>query len=976
MKWGLKLRMPESLAARVFWLYGLSVLIAALSSVSLLTRQEFVRHIDDSEQSVRKIADLSLPLLRDSAVIGDYDTIRRTLEDMVPNSPLAEALYLDSTGGTLAASGALQVKDAPSWLITMVAKRLPPVRQDIAVGGRLYGSLQLSFNARHIAAELWTLILRSAALSLAGLGLGFGLMRYLLRRWLGNLDRLQSYEAKVLAGDTTAKALLADDDAPLEIRRAIEVINRTSGSLREQFGLRINTLMNTLLQHKQAVDAAAIVSELDAEGRLIDVNDAFAQAFGKPRVQLLGRPLADFGHAQHDAWSPGGPIWQGEVAVRDGQERLRWHRRSVVPIFDAHQNIEKYICIDIDITEQKASEQGLRDQFHLQKLITDFGSEALAGDDLQALMQRVVEVARQGLQASHAALVSRPGADAVPRLVAGAGWAPQWMDSVRASGDSVIPQDMLDAHGIKSLLVQPQSPERSSGYGLALGFQEERDLADAERYFLSSLTYALAAATDRHRSREHLTYLAQFDSLTGLPNRGLLLDRLETALAAARRQGTRLGLLYLDLDRFKQVNDTLGHEAGDQLLIQAGMRMVACLRASDTVARLSGDEFALLLPGLDHLEDAERVARKVLDQLLKPFVLNGKQAFISASLGAAIFPDDAVSAESLIQCADQAMYCSKSAGRNEFHFFRQEMGEAAQAKTEFENLLRLAVADDQFFLVYQPKLDLTDGSICGFEALLRWRHPVRGVISPAEFISVLEESGLISEVGHWVMRSVAKQIVSWQRAGLDVPRISLNLSPRQFLSTDLETHVNAALADTGVNPSLIEFELTESILMQDPARAAALLDRFRSYGLGLSIDDFGTGYSSLAYLTRFPVDVLKVDQTFVQGLVGRPDDAAITWAIIQLAHSLKLKVVAEGVETAEQVDVLCQHGCDVMQGYYFSPPVPAEAAADMLRDQRHLHWHPAQNTPKGGFWRKEALPKARLMAIAEPDGLKPDSDQF
>ncbi len=966
MKWRFKLSMPESLAARVFWLYGLSVLIAALSSVSLLTRQEFVRHIEDSEQSVKKIADLSLPRLRDSAVIGDYDTIRRTLEDMVPNSPLAEALYLDSTGGAITAAAAVQATQAPGWLITMVARRLPSVRQDIAVGGRLYGSLHLSFDAKSIAAELWALILRSAALSIAGLGLGFGLMRYLLRRWLGNLDRLQSYEAKVLAGDTTAKALLADDDAPLEIRRAIEVINRTSGSLREQFGLRINTLMNTLLQHKQAVDAAAIVSELDPVGRLIDVNDAFANAFGKLRAQLLGRPLADFGQSQDEAWTPGDHIWQGEVAVQDGQERMRWHRRSVVPIFDASQAIEKYICIDIDITEQKASEQGLRDQFHLQKLITDFGSEALSGDDLATLMQRVVEVARQGLQGSHAALVSRPVADAAPRLVAGAGWAPHWLGSVMSGDDDVLPQAMLDEHDIRTLLVQPQIPGRRGGYCLAVGFQEERELADAERYFLSSLTYALAAATDRNRSREHLTYLAQFDSLTGLPNRSLLLDRLETALASARRQGTRLGLLYLDLDRFKQVNDTLGHEAGDQLLVQAGVRMAACLRASDTVARLSGDEFALLLPGLDHLEDAERVARKVLDQLLKPFILNGKQAFISASLGAAIFPDDALSAERLIQCADQAMYCSKAAGRNEFHFFRQEMGEAAQAKTEFENLLRQAVASDQFFLLYQPKLDLTDGTICGFEALLRWRHPVRGVIGPADFISVLEESGLITEVGRWVMRSVAKQIVRWQRQGLDVPRVSLNLSPRQFLSADLESDVHATLAETGVKPSLIEFELTESILMQDPARAAALLDRFRGYGLGLSIDDFGTGYSSLAYLTRFPVDVLKVDQAFVQGLVGRPEDAAITWAIIQLAHSLQLKVVAEGVETAEQVDVLCQHGCDVMQGYYFSPPVPAEVAADMLRDQRHLHWHAAQNTPKGGFWRKEAGPGARLVAIAEP----------
>lgn len=652
--------------------------------------------------------------------------------------------------------------------------------------------------------------------------------------------------------------------------------------------------------------------------------------------------------------------------MRSAQGRLRWHRRSVVPTFDADQQIEKYICIDIDITDQKASEHGLRDQIRLQKLITDFGSEALSDEDLGKLMQRAVEVARQGLNASHAALISQTSAETVPRLVAGSGWSERWVGSAMNASENLLPQSMLDEHSIKALAIQPQTPGRGSGFCIAVGFQEERDLAVAERYFLSSLTYALAAATDRSRSREHLTYLAQFDSLTGLPNRSLLLDRLQTALAGARRQGSRLGLIYLDLDRFKQVNDTLGHEAGDQLLIQAGIRMAACLRASDTVARLSGDEFALLLPGLDNLEDAERVARKVLAQLLKPFILNGKQAYISASLGAAIYPDDASSAESLIQCADQAMYCSKDAGRNEFHFFRREMGEAAVAKIEFENLLRQAVANDQFFLLYQPKVDLATGTICGLEALLRWRHPVRGIISPADFIAVLEETGLITDVGRWVLRSVAEQIVQWQKSGLVVPPVSVNLSPRQFSSADLDTHVRATLAETGVDPALIEFELTESILMQDPARAASLLVRFRGYGLALSIDDFGTGYSSLAYLTRFPVDVLKVDKAFVHGLIGRPEDAAITWAIIQLAHSLHLKVVAEGVETAEQVDMLVQHGCDVIQGYYFSPPVPADLAADMLRERHRLHWHPAQNTPKGGFWRKETSSAGRLMPIAEP----------
>ena len=415
-----------------------------------------------------------------------------------------------------------------------------------------------------------------------------------------------------------------------------------------------------------------------------------------------------------------------------------------------------------------------------------------------------------------------------------------------------------------------------------------------------------------------------------------------------------MALLYLDLDRFKLVNDTLGHEAGDHLLVQAAHRIGACLRASDTVARLAGDEFAVLLPGLDEHADAESVGRKVLTQLALPFKLNGHEVFISASIGAVIYPDNGLDPASLVRCADQAMYNAKNAGRNELRFYSEEMNAREVDRLEIGTRLRAALEHQEFTLAYQPRVDLGTGRISGMEALLRWTHPERGLISPAEFVPVLEDTGLIIGVGEWVLREVAEQVVRWQTMGLEVPNVAVNLSARQFASPEFDAQVRTVLTETGVDPSRLEFELTESMLMHEPAKAVTTLEHFRAYGLRLSVDDFGTGYSSLSYLRRFPLDALKVDRAFVRDLASSADDMAITLAIISMAHSLKLKVVAEGVETTEQLDLLAEAGCDEIQGFYFSRPVSAQDIEHLLRQGVALQWEATGDAPARGQWRMHA----------------------
>lgn len=436
---------------------------------------------------------------------------------------------------------------------------------------------------------------------------------------------------------------------------------------------------------------------------------------------------------------------------------------------------------------------------------------------------------------------------------------------------------------------------------------------------------------ERMQAEQRIWHVAHHDSLTGLPNRTLLHDRLQQALAHAQRGRHRVGVMFLDLDRFKSVNDTLGHAIGDELLKQVAARLKSVVRAVDTVSRLGGDEFVIVLHEMSSPDDAVQVAEKIIKVLASSVSIDSHQLRTTPSIGVSLFPDDADEVFALMKHADTAMYHAKAAGRNNFQFFARDMNEKASHFFALENRLRQAIEQRQLQLHYQPLVDWPRRAVCGIEALVRWNDPEHGMISPGEFIPIAEETGLILPIGEWVLAEALRQNRAWQQEGRELLPVSVNLSPRQFRQKDLVDILGRVLADTGQPARLLELEITESSLMHDIDETRAKLQEISAMGVRLAIDDFGTGYSSLSYLKRFPVHKLKVDQSFVRDLTFDPDDAAIVTAIIGLARSLGLATLAEGVETREQLDVLLGLGCDRFQGYLFSRPLPPASADEIFQ---------------------------------------------
>ncbi|MEO8161601.1 MAG: EAL domain-containing protein, partial [Arenimonas sp.] len=457
---------------------------------------------------------------------------------------------------------------------------------------------------------------------------------------------------------------------------------------------------------------------------------------------------------------------------------------------------------------------------------------------------------------------------------------------------------------------------------------------EKDQELLEFVSGQVAAAIERRQLADQLFWQAHHDALTGLPNRQLFRDRLAQALALAQRSGSQVAVIYMDMDRFKQINDTLGHAAGDELLRLTAARLQSCIRGSDTLARLGGDEFTVVLTQIGDASDAMRAARTMMEAVRKPFLVGNRELFVTLSLGISIFPEDGADGAALMVNADVAMYRAKELGRNNFQWFDAEMNEVARERMEVEGHLRRALELGELSLVYQPQCD-GSGAVLGFEALMRWQHPLLGQVSPNRFIPLAEDSGLIVPMGEWALRQACTQAAAWRRAGNPDLRISVNVSAVQFRRTDWVETVRAALHESGLPPAALELEITESLLLQSARESSANLFEMRALGVGVAIDDFGTGYSSLSYLHRLPISTLKIDQSFVreigQASLHGQEDAPIIRTIIALAHNLGMTVVAEGVETEVQRRVLLSLGCEALQGYFLHHPLSVADAQALLK---------------------------------------------
>jgi diguanylate cyclase (GGDEF)-like protein/PAS domain S-box-containing protein len=572
-------------------------------------------------------------------------------------------------------------------------------------------------------------------------------------------------------------------------------------------------------------------------------------------------------------------------------------------MWDEQERFEGVLGIGRDITLQRRAERDLR----MAATVFEHSTAAILVTDPAGYMVRINETFQRltGF-AAEAVLDQQPGMLTADRQQA-------------AQFTYILAQLNQNGSWEGELWLKRQSGEQFPAWvGITAVHDEDGDLASYVCFFND--------ISERKASEQRIHRLAYYDALTLLPNRTLFQDRLHTALQHAERHEEWVVLMFLDLDRFKPINDSLGHAAGDRMLKDVAVRLAACVAEDDTVARMGGDEFTLLLQARNTragaLNRAIHVAEQILASLAQPFVLQGREFFVTASIGIALSPQDGDELSQLMKNADTAMYHAKERGKNNFQFYQAEMNATALQRLELESDLRHALEQEQFLLYYQPQFSGDGKRLTGAEALLRWNHPRRGLVAPNEFIPVLEELGLIVQVGDWVIAESCRQLKAWHQAKVRVPKISVNLSARQFADGQLGMRISRVLADSGLPPACLELELTESILIRDIGETLQMLTSLKKLGLCIAVDDFGTGYSSLNYLKQFPIDVLKIDRSFVDGLPGE-QDAQIARAIIAMAHSLNLAVIAEGVETQEQLDFLREHDCDEVQGYLFGKPMPA-----------------------------------------------------
>lgn len=697
----------------------------------------------------------------------------------------------------------------------------------------------------------------------------------------------------------------------------------TTLAVREQEIASSNAQLRTILD-----TSPDLIFFKDSSGVYLGCNNAFAEFVGQSEAEIIGKTDFELFDAEIAAFFRDNDRKMLELGQRRSNEE--WvtypdgHRVLMdvvkVPYYGPHDAALGVLGISRDITARYQADEQVR---HSQKMLEDAQRIARIGSwDLDLVANRlswtrevyhIFELDPVEVTPSYdgfLAVIHPEDRDMVDNA---------YRDSLRTRRPYKLEHRLRLKDG-RIKYVEEQCETTFDNHGRALhSFGTVQDVT--ERH----LTHA-----ELQQKQQHLDRLAHYDSLTGLPNRMLFRDRLEQSLLKVRRRHEQLAVLFIDLDEFKQINDSLGHAVGDLVLQQVGRRFLSVVREEDSVARLGGDEFTVILESIQSVESVSQIAQKLIHVTQEPLHIDERELYVTTSIGISLYPGDGQDAETLLRNADTAMFKAKEQGRNAFHFYTEDMTEKAYDRILMETNLRNALRNDEFLLYYQPQFDLRHGTIIGLEALLRWKLPDNGLIAPGRFIPVAEESGLIIPLGAWVLHEAFRQARRWHDQGLLAGRVAVNLSGKQLYQRDLLDVIRAALAETGCDPHWIELEVTEGFVMKNPEQSIQLLGELRSMGFVLSIDDFGTGYSSLAYLKQLPISKLKIDQSFVRGIPEDGDDIAIARAVIALGRSLELTTIAEGIETDEQRAFMLAEGCDEAQGYLFSHPLPVERATQFL----------------------------------------------
>lgn len=604
-----------------------------------------------------------------------------------------------------------------------------------------------------------------------------------------------------------------------------------------------------------------------------------------------------------------GVSWHQEVCNRNKSGELYWVDSTIVPLKNKIGKIDSYLSVRVDITKLKHQESVLRERLKESTCLYAIRRNMLPKSRIDDVCQKIIEELTIAMQFSEITAIK-----------------------IELDDKQFISANYTNnvAHALHSE-IKINGDNRSSGKIQVFYLEEKPFLLPEEQNLIDLISEDLGKWYGRIQAEQRISYLATHDALTGLPNRYLLQDRIAQTLARDRRNHEKAAVLFIDLDHFKVINDSFGHDVGDLLLKEIAVRLVSCIRFEDTVARQGGDEFILVLQSISNIEDIVIAVQKILDTLMQPYFIKESELHIGASIGIAVFPDDGSNAEILLKNSDIAMYHAKEVGRNNYQFFTQEMNQLVAERYMLGIDLRYALKRNELQLYFQPVVDMPDGKMRSIEVLLRWQHPKLGLIMPLKFISLAEEIGIIIPIGEWVLKTTCLQINAWEEQGYEIPRVAINLSARQFRHRTLVSDISRILEETGVLASGLTLEITESMLIQNVDEASNILNQLNTIGFDIAMDDFGTGYSSLSYLKRFPINVLKIDRSFVRDIATDPNDAAIITAIIAMAHSLKMGVIAEGVETEEQLTFLTQNGCNRYQGYYFSKPLPVSEITNKLQ---------------------------------------------